>query len=193
MSECHCPLVTVTQIIVKLKKDNQYLKAVNVSLLNTIMLINTVLLWLLSWGFIQTADTVIVSRQTRDPGRCVANSSLHTGLLSCVACDHVLQRDNEAMCPSLNTFDTFYYLPVFHCLTPYTDAWISDVLSTFNLLAKFRFVLLTGSPVLVSRYRLSTTNITSCRAELTKAWLPGCWAGQTPRVLLPMICNPIQQ
>lgn len=62
MSECHCPLVTVTQIIVKLKKDNQYLKAVNVSLFNTIMLINTVLLWLLSWGFIQTADTVIVSR-----------------------------------------------------------------------------------------------------------------------------------
>lgn len=40
--------ITVTQIIVKLKKDNQYLKAVNVSLLNTIMSINTVLLWLLS-------------------------------------------------------------------------------------------------------------------------------------------------
>lgn len=101
---------------------------------------------------------------------------LHTRFLFCVACNCVLWWDNDGMGPSLNAFDNFYCLPVFDNLATRIDTWFGP----FDLRDKFSFVLLTATPVLVSCYHLSTTNITSCRVELARnmasallGWLPG--------------------
>ena len=54
------------------------------------------------------------------------------------------------------------------------------VLSTFHLPAKFAFAPLNAAPASISCYHLSFTNISPCRVELERAWLPCCWAGWNP-------------
>lgn len=105
----------------------------------------------------------------------------YASMLSCGVCNHLVLWDTDAVW-SLSYIILVAISATSQCLTVFYMIWccVWYMLSTFHLPANFRFAPLNAAPVLVSCYHLSTTNISSCGAELEGAWLQCCWAGWNP-------------